>query len=51
MGLAVLPERERLLRKNTDLGTRYVKAMPRFAVGVGVLQSDYSDLRAWPSNS
>ncbi len=41
-GSSSAAERERLLRKNTDLGTRYVKAMPRFAVGVGVLQSDYS---------
>lgn len=35
-------EREALLREQTHLGTRYVKAMPRYAVGSGLLDSDYA---------
>ena len=34
--------REELLRTHTHLGTRYVKVMPRYAMGAGLLNSDYS---------
>jgi hypothetical protein len=35
-------KREDLLRTHTHLGTRYVKVMPRYAVGAGLANSDYS---------
>jgi hypothetical protein len=33
--------RENILRDKTNLGTRYVKAMPRYAVGTGLLGANY----------
>ena len=34
-------EREEILLERTSLGTRYIKAMPKYAIGSGVLHGDY----------
>lgn len=34
-------EREKLFQEKTSLGTRYIKAMPRYALGCGIIDSKY----------
>jgi len=35
-------ERERIFQERTSLGTRYIKAMPRYAIGTGMIDSKYT---------
>lgn len=37
-----IPNRFEFLREETQLGTNYVKAMPRYAIGVGLLDDSYT---------